>query len=148
MTPDRPGTGLQVTPDVAIAESELEEQFVRASGPGGQHVNKVATAVQLRFDAARSPALDDRMRLRLRTLAGARMTADGVVVIDARRYRTQARNREDARLRLADLLRRAAERPARRRGTKPSAGSKERRLKAKARRAEAKGRRGRVEADE
>ena len=94
---------LRVTPAIEIADAELEERFVRASGPGGQNVNKVATAVELRFDAAHSPALTDEIRTRLRAIAGSRMTADGVLVIDARRFRTQADNREDARDRLASL---------------------------------------------
>ena len=129
-------------------ESELDERFVRASGPGGQNVNKVATAVELRFDAARSPALDDAVRERLRAIAGRRMTAEGVIVIDARRFRTQAQNREDARERLAALVRQALTRPKRRRKTKPTAGSKERRVAEKRRRSESKRRRGRVAGDE
>jgi ribosome-associated protein len=148
MTADTPGAGLRVTPDIEIEESELDERFVRASGPGGQNVNKVSTAVQLRFDAAGSRAIDDRVRARLRSLAGARMTVDGVLVIDARRHRTQAQNRADARMRLADLLRRAAERPRPRHRTRPTAASKERRLQSKARRAGAKERRGRVGPEE
>lgn len=139
---------LQVTPAIAIDDAELEERFVRASGPGGQNVNKVATAVELRFDAARSPALDDRVRQRLRALAGSRMTADGVIVIDARRFRTQAKNREDARQRLVELLRQAATPPKRRRRTAPTTASKERRLQTKERRAATKQRRGRVARDE
>ena len=135
---------LRVTDTIAIDESELDERFVRASGPGGQNVNKVATAVELRFDAAASPALDEAMRARLRVIAGSRMTADGVVVIDARRFRTQAGNREDARERLAELLRRAAVRPKRRRKTRPTAASKARRVESKQRRAETKRGRGKV----
>jgi ribosome-associated protein len=129
---------LRVTPTIALEESELDEQFVRASGPGGQNVNKVATAVQLRFDVDRSPSLSDELKQRLRTIAGSRMTADGVLVIDARRHRTQADNREDARERLAELIRQAAVRPKRRRKTKPTAASKERRLTTKRRRADTK----------
>jgi ribosome-associated protein len=129
---------LQITPTLSIEESELEERFVRASGPGGQNVNKVATAVQLRFDVDRSPSLDDGVRARLRALAGSRMTSDGVLVIDARTFRTQAENRQDARDRLIDLLRRALIRPKRRRKTRPSAASKERRLTSKRTRSDTK----------
>jgi ribosome-associated protein len=139
---------LFITPQIVIEESELEERFVRASGPGGQNVNKVATAVELRFDASRSPALTGELRARLRTLAGTRMTGEGVIVIDARRFRTQAQNREDARERLADLIRRAAARPKRRRKTKPTQASKEQRISMKKRRAETKRRRARVGGDE
>jgi ribosome-associated protein len=139
---------LHVTPSIVIDDSELEERFVRASGPGGQNVNKVSTAVELRFDAMRSPALDDRIRDRLRALAGARMTADGVVVIDARRHRTQAKNREDAKERLLELLREAAIPPKRRRKTRPTLASKDRRIQTKRRRAQAKEGRGRVGGDE
>ena len=129
---------MQVTPTLAIDESELEERFVRASGPGGQNVNKVATAVQLRFDVERSPSLNDEIRARLRAIAGSRITNEGVLVIDARTHRTQADNREEARERLADLLRRAAVRPKRRRKTRPSAASKERRLTSKRSRSDTK----------
>jgi ribosome-associated protein len=139
---------LHITPAIVIDDSELEERFVRASGPGGQNVNKVSTAVELRFDAMRSPALDDRIRERLRALAGARMTADGVVVIDARRHRTQAKNREDAKERLLELLREAAIPPKRRRKTRPTLASKDRRIETKRRRAQAKEGRGRVGGDE
>src|ERR1700716_726439 len=102
---------LQVTPTLAIDDAELEERFVRASGPGGQNVNKVSTAVQLRFDVGRSRGLSDEVRARLRALAGSRMTDEDVLVIDARTHRTQGQNREDARERLADLIRRALVRP-------------------------------------
>lgn len=135
---------IQVTPSVVIPESEISERFVRASGPGGQNVNKVATAVELRFDPARSAALGSDARERLRVLAGSRMTADGVLVIDARRFRTQARNREDARERLADLVRQALVAPRRRRKTKPGKGAVERRIESKKRRADTKRARGRV----
>ena len=102
---------LTITPTLAIPEAELEETFIRASGPGGQNVNKVSTAVMLRFDAARSPGLSDLLRAKLRTLAGRRMTDDGVVVIIASQHRTQAMNREAARRRLAELIARAAAAP-------------------------------------
>lgn len=139
---------LRVTPTVSLDESELEERFVRSSGPGGQNVNKVATAVELRFDAGRSTALADDVRERLRAIAGNRMNADGVLVIDARRFRTQAANRQDARDRLADLVRQALVRPKRRRRTRPTAASVRRRITSKLRRAEAKRRRGKVAGEE
>jgi ribosome-associated protein len=139
---------LHITPRIAIDDAEIEERFVRASGPGGQNVNKVATAVELRFDAARSPSLDEGTKERLRQIAGSRMHPDGTLVIDARRFRTQARNREDARERLIDMLRRAATPPRRRRKTKPTAASARRRVEAKRRRARAKLARGHVEGDD
>jgi ribosome-associated protein len=131
---------------LAIDDSEIDERFVRASGPGGQNVNKVATAVQLRFDVEHSPSLADEVRHRLRALAGSRMTDEGVLVIDARTFRTQSQNREDARERLVDLIRQALVRPKRRRRTRPTKASKERRLDVKKRRAHTKaGRRFREE---
>lgn len=139
---------LRVNDAIVIDESELDERFVRASGPGGQNVNKVATAVELRFDVMRSTALSDDVRRRLRVLAGSRMSGDGILLIDARRYRTQSRNRQDARERLAELLRQAAVAPRRRRKTKPTAGSKERRILSKRRRSDTKRGRGRVTGEE
>ena len=129
---------IQVTPAIAIDESEFHEQFIRSSGPGGQNVNKVATAVQLRFDVGASKALPDEVRKRLIRLAGRRVTGDGVLIVDARRFRTRERNRKDAMKRLTDLIRRAATRPKRRRKTKPTAASKRRRLETKRRRGEVK----------
>ena len=122
---------IAVTDTISIGEEELHETFVLASGPGGQNVNKVSSAVQLRFDVARSPSLDEEVRARLSALAGQRLTNDGVLVIAARSYRSQDRNRADARERLFDLIRRAAERPRPRRATRPSKAVKRRRLESK-----------------
>ena len=135
---------LPVTDTLSIPDSELEERFVRSSGPGGQNVNKVATAVELRFDAAHSSVLTDDVRTRLHKIAGARMTDEGVLVLDARRHRTQAQNREDARERLVALIRAALVRPRRRRKTKPTRASVEKRITAKKLRAETKRARGRI----
>lgn len=135
--------GLRVTPRITIAESELEERFIAAAGPGGQNVNKVATAVQLRFDALNSPALTPSIRARLQVLAGRRMTDAGVLLIAANRFRTQERNRADARERLAELIRAAAVAPVFRVKTRPTLASKRRRLDAKSVRADVKRGRGR-----
>jgi ribosome-associated protein len=127
-----------ITPTITIDEKEIREEFIRASGPGGQNVNKVATAVKLKFDVANSSALLPEVRERLLRIAGKRITEEGVLVIDARRFRTQAQNRRDAMGRLAALIRLAAERPKPRQRTKPSPASKRRRLERKHRIAEKK----------
>jgi len=129
---------ISITAELSLDERELSETFIRASGPGGQNVNKVASAAQLRFDVTASPSLPEPIKARLARLAGARMTQDGVIVITARRFRSQERNREDARERLVALICRAAEPPKPRRKTRPSAAQREERLTAKARRAEVK----------
>ena len=126
---------IRVTAHINIDEREIEEQFVRASGPGGQNVNKLSTAVQLRFDVRHSPSLAPDVRERLERLAGSRLTRDGVLVIIAQRHRTQARNRQDALDRLIDLIRRAAIPPIKRRPTRPTRASRERRIEGKKRRA-------------
>ena len=133
---------LEITPQLGIPDDELVERFVRASGPGGQNVNKVATAVELRFDAAGSPSLDEALRARLLARRDRRITAEGVVVISAQRFRTQERNREDARERLAALIAAAMHVPKKRIATKPSRGAKERRLGAKRERSTIKSGRG------
>jgi ribosome-associated protein len=127
-----------VTNSIEISESELDEVFVRASGPGGQNVNKVATAVELRFDVARSPSLSEPTRMRLIRLAGRRLTKEGVLVIRAERYRTQEQNREDARKRLIELIQRASIAPRPRIATRPTRASKDRRLETKAKRSTVK----------
>jgi ribosome-associated protein len=133
---------IQITSTIAIDESEIQEYFVRASGPGGQNVNKVATNVQLRFDIANSHSLPEEVRKRLISLAGNRITEDGILIIDAQRFRTQRRNREDATDRLVELIRSAAQRPKIRHKTRPTLTSKIRRLESKRRGADSKRTRG------
>lgn len=139
---------IQVTRHIAIDEREIEQHFIRASGPGGQNVNKVASAVQIRFNIAHSRSLPDEVRLRLIRLGGSRVTKDGILVIDARRFRTQERNRQDAIERLLALIRAAAVRPKPRRKTKPTLASKQRRLEAKRQRSKVKRGRRRVESND
>ena len=139
---------IAITSTITIDPSEIEEVFIRASGPGGQNVNKVSSAVQLRFDLRNSAALPDDVRARAERLAGRRLSKDGVIIITARRHRTQERNRADALDRLVDLLQRAARPPAPRKPTRPSAGAITRRLAAKTRRSALKKKRGVVRGED
>jgi len=138
---------IQITDTLAIDDRQVEERFVRASGPGGQNVNKVSTAVQLRFDVNAS-SLPDEIKTRLISIAGSRMTTEGVLVIDAREHRTQAQNREAARARLIDFIERATHRPKKRRPTKPGRAAKEKRIESKKRRGDVKAARRAGGADE
>jgi len=139
---------INITNNIRLSESELKEEFVRASGPGGQNVNKVATAVQLRFNVLQSPNLPDYVKIKLIKLAGRRITENGVLIIDSRRYRSQSRNREDALKRLIEIIRKAAEKPIKRIATKPSIASTETRIKSKKHRSAVKALRKKVKLDE
>ncbi len=129
---------IEISPSLSIDENEIQLDFIRSSGPGGQNVNKVATAAQLRFDAARSPSLPEDVRSRLMALAGSRVTSEGIIVIDAHQYRTQEQNRADAIQRLVALIRQAAKKPKLRVNTRPSIAAKARRVDEKRRRGEIK----------
>ena len=139
---------LEINDRISIEDWEMTEQFIRASGPGGQNVNKVSSAVELRFEAERSPNLPPAVKTRLRKLAGRRWTKEGAVVLQVDETRSQARNREIARERLAELIRKALEKPKRRIPTRPTLGSKRRRLEGKKQRGEVKALRGKVEGDD
>jgi ribosome-associated protein len=136
---------IAVTSDISIDEREIRFEFIRAAGPGGQKVNKSSSAVQLRFDLLGSPSLPEEVRSRLMTLAGRRLSDEGVLVIEAKRFRSQDRNRQDAVDRLCSLIRQAARKPRRRRPTRPSGAARERRLQEKKRRSALKKKRGRPE---
>lgn len=138
---------IRVTGRISLDPRELQESFIRASGPGGQNVNKVSSAVQLRFDVRGSPSLSAEVKARLEKLAGSRLTNEGVLVLTAQQHRSQERNRDDALQRLLDLIRQAAVVPKARRATRPTLGSKQRRLESKTRRAAIKGGRGRPAMD-
>lgn len=138
---------IRITDDIQLDENEIEESFIRSSGPGGQNVNKVSSAVQLRFDARRSAALPTPVAVRLMRLAGSKLTQDGVIVITAQRFRDQARNRADALERLVALIQEAVPPPTPRRKTKPTKASKEKRLEGKAKRSGVKAMRGGIKVD-
>ncbi len=129
---------LAITPDLLIDENELDETFIRASGPGGQNVNKVATAVQLRFDVQHSPSLPETVRQRLMRLAANRLTTEGVLIIEAKRFRTQEQNRQDARDRLAAIVRQASQPPKPRRATQPTRAARQKRVEQKRQRSQIK----------
>ncbi len=133
---------IQVTPNITLSESEIREEFIRASGPGGQNVNKVASAVQLRFNVSQSPSLPEEVKRRLSRLAGRRISAEGILIIEAKRHRTQSQNRDDAMGRLIGLIRKASESPKPRVKTRPTRASKERRLETKRQRSKIKRLRG------
>lgn len=130
---------IEIAPGITLDEREIAESFIRSSGPGGQNVNKVSSAVQLRLDVRHSPSLPAWLKHRVATLAGSKLTTDGVLIIDARRHRTQPANREDALERLRELLAQAAVRPKRRRATRPTAASRQKRLEGKRKRSQTKG---------
>jgi len=139
---------LQVTENIVLDENEIQEEFVRASGPGGQNVNRVATAVQLRFDVANCASLPEDVRRRLLRLGGSRVNRDGILIIDARRFRTQEQNRRDARERLIGLVKKAATKPKPRRETKPTAASKRKRIEQKKQRSRIKQQRQSIDPDQ